>query len=60
MHLRNTGARHAVNIINPGYYDKKTGLREMNRGVLNQSLNLKSVDAASVRACETTEADFQR
>ena len=33
MHLRITGARHAVNIINPGYYDKKTGLREMNRGV---------------------------
>jgi hypothetical protein len=24
MHLRITGARHAVNIINLGYYDKKT------------------------------------
>jgi hypothetical protein len=27
MHLRITGALHAVNIINHGYYDKKTGLR---------------------------------
>jgi hypothetical protein len=36
MHLRITGTRHAVNIINHGYYDKKTGLRKMNRGVLNQ------------------------
>ena len=26
MHLRITGARHTVNIINHGYYDKKTGL----------------------------------
>ena len=31
MHLRITGTRHAVNIINHGYYDKKTGLREINR-----------------------------
>ncbi len=31
MHLRITGARHTVNIINHGVYDKKTGLREMNR-----------------------------
>jgi hypothetical protein len=31
MHLRITGASHAVNIINRGYYDKKTGLREINR-----------------------------
>ena len=36
MHLRITGARHKVNIINHGYYDKKTGLRETN-------LSLKSV-----------------
>jgi hypothetical protein len=27
MYLRITGARHVVNIINHGYYDKKTGLR---------------------------------
>ena len=31
MHLRITGTRHAVNIINHGNYDKKTGLREINR-----------------------------
>ena len=30
MHLRTTGARHIVNFINYGNYDKKTGLREMN------------------------------
>ena len=42
MHLRVTGARHSVNIINHGYYDKKTGLREMNRRALNQSSNFKS------------------
>jgi hypothetical protein len=27
MHLRITGMRHAVNFINYGNYDKKTGLR---------------------------------
>ena len=30
MHLRTTGARHIVNFINYGNYDKTTGLREMN------------------------------
>ncbi|MGA9154144.1 MAG: hypothetical protein WBZ36_26475 [Candidatus Nitrosopolaris sp.] len=30
MHLRITGTRHAVNIIDHGCYDKKTGLREIN------------------------------
>ena len=42
MHLRITGTRHAVNIINHGYYDKKTGLREINRWVLSQSSNFNS------------------
>ena len=45
MHLRITGARHVVNIVNHGYYDKRTGLREVNRGVLNQSSHATS-DAA--------------
>ena len=31
MHLKMTGGRHATNIINHGIYNKKTGLREMNR-----------------------------
>jgi hypothetical protein len=31
MHLKMTATRHAVNIINYGIYDKKTGLRELNR-----------------------------
>jgi hypothetical protein len=31
MHLKMTAARHIVNFINYGNYDKKTGLREMNR-----------------------------
>ena len=28
MHLKMTATRHAVNFINYGNYDKKTGLRE--------------------------------
>jgi hypothetical protein len=28
MHLKMTGARHSVNFINYGNYDKNTGLRE--------------------------------
>jgi hypothetical protein len=31
MHLRMTGTRHAVNFINYGNYDMKTGLREVIR-----------------------------
>ncbi len=31
MHLKMTGARHIVIFINHGNYNKKTGLREMNR-----------------------------
>ena len=31
MHLRMTGTRHAVNFINYGNYDIKTGLREVIR-----------------------------
>ena len=30
MHLKMTAARHVVNFINYGNYDKKTGLREVN------------------------------
>jgi hypothetical protein len=60
MHLRITGARHTVNIIDHGYYDKKTGLREINP-ILNQSSNFKSNDIAIARAARTTtEAAFQQ
>jgi hypothetical protein len=31
MHLKVTAARHVVNFINYGNYDKKTGLKKMNR-----------------------------
>jgi len=31
MHLKMTAARHAVNFINYGNYDKKTGVRKLNR-----------------------------
>ena len=34
MHLRMTATRHAVNFINYGIHDKKTGLRESNRAEL--------------------------
>ena len=35
MHLRVTARRHSVNFINYGIYDKRTGLKEMNRPKLN-------------------------
>jgi hypothetical protein len=41
MHLKMTAARHVVNFINYGNYDKKTGLREMNRPELNFNLSDK-------------------
>jgi hypothetical protein len=31
MHLKMTATRHSVNFINYGNYDKKTGIRELNR-----------------------------
>jgi len=39
MHLKTTGTRHVVNFINYGGYNKKTGLREMNRSELNSNLS---------------------
>ena len=35
MHLRVTARHHSVNFINYGIYDKRTGLKEMNRPKLN-------------------------
>jgi hypothetical protein len=35
MHLRMTAARHAVNFISYGKYDKKTGLKEINHPYLS-------------------------
>jgi len=31
MHLKMTASRHVVNFINYGNYEKKTGLKKMNR-----------------------------
>jgi hypothetical protein len=31
MHLKVTAARHVINFIDYGNYDKKTGLKKMNR-----------------------------
>jgi hypothetical protein len=39
MHLKKTSARHVVNFINYGNYDKKTGLKETNRSELNSNLS---------------------
>src|SRR5215471_9713153 len=39
MHLKMTATRHVVNFINYGGYNKKTGLREMNRSELNSNLS---------------------
>jgi hypothetical protein len=41
MLLKMTAARHVVNFINYGNYDKKTGLREMNHPELNFNLSDK-------------------
>jgi hypothetical protein len=35
IHLRMTAARHAVNFISYGKYDKKTGLEKINRPKFN-------------------------
>jgi hypothetical protein len=41
MHLKMTGARHAVIFFSYGNYNKKTGLREMSRPELNFNLSDK-------------------
>jgi hypothetical protein len=38
MHLKTTAARHAVNFISYGKYDKKTGLKAINRLKFNFNL----------------------
>jgi hypothetical protein len=38
MHLKLTANRHAVNFINYGNYDRKTGLRERSCSELNSTL----------------------
>jgi hypothetical protein len=39
MHLKVTANRHAVNFVNRGKYDKKTGLRERSRSESNSTLS---------------------
>jgi len=41
MHLKGTTNRHAVNFVNRGKYDKKTGLKERSRSELNSALSDK-------------------
>jgi hypothetical protein len=41
MHLKGNANRHAVNFMNRGKYDKKTGLRETSRLELNSTLSDK-------------------
>ena len=38
MHLKGTANRHAVNFINYGNYDKKTGLREKSHYELKSTI----------------------
>jgi hypothetical protein len=38
MHLKMTATRHVMNFINYGNYDKKTGLRKINRPEFNFNL----------------------
>jgi hypothetical protein len=37
MHLKGTANRHAVNFMNYGNYDKRTGLRERSRSELHST-----------------------
>jgi hypothetical protein len=37
MHLRGTANRHAVNFVNRGIYDKKTGLKQRSSSELNST-----------------------
>jgi hypothetical protein len=37
MHLKGTASRHAVNFVNRGKYDKKTGLKQRSRSELNST-----------------------
>jgi hypothetical protein len=37
MHLKGTANRHAVNFINRGKYDKKRGIKQINRSELNST-----------------------
>jgi hypothetical protein len=37
MHLKGTANRHAVNFLNRGKYDKKTGLKQRSRSELNST-----------------------
>jgi hypothetical protein len=37
MHLKGTANRHAVNFVNRGKYDKKTGLKQRTRSELNST-----------------------
>lgn len=41
MHLRTTATRHTVNFINYGEYDRRTGMREMNRLEILQDQTLQ-------------------
>jgi hypothetical protein len=41
MHLKGTANRHAVNFVNRGKYNKKTGLKERSRSELNSTLSDK-------------------
>ena len=41
MHLKGTANRHAVNFINRGKYDKKTGIKQISRSELNSTLSDK-------------------
>jgi hypothetical protein len=37
MHLKGTANRHAVNFVNRGKYDKKTGLKQRSSSELNST-----------------------
>ena len=41
MHLKGTANRHAVNFINRGKYDKKTGIKQISRSELDSTLSDK-------------------
>jgi len=54
IHLKMTATRHVVNFIDYGGYDKKKGLREMNRSELNSNQICKEQKLVLSRSLESS------
>jgi hypothetical protein len=57
MHLRMTGTHHTVNFISYGNYDKKTGLREVNRTGVMEEISVGTHTIPAVRSLGQNETE---